>query len=359
MLVFQLATSIALIAMVVGVGKQLNFVKRSDLGFDKELLVGIDIPNDFTKTDALREEVNKLPGVSKTAYSNGRPGKIGLRMGSNTGEDDFTLNCITIGNDYLETMGIVLMNGRRFLSGDVDKVCLINEAAANRYGFNNTEGKRFNNGKDGGYEIIGVTKNFNINSLYYAIEPVVLIYNPEVASSILSVKLVNGNNEENISMLRHVWEQFFPNAAMNYTFYDEQFQAMYRKDDKMVKSIAFFSVIAIILTCMGILAQIFLTSLDRTKEIGIRNINGSGIFEILLLLNKDFFKCIIIAFLIATPIAYYSLNKWLQSYAYKTGLSWWIFALAGVIAFVIALLTVSWQSWRAATRNPVEALRYE
>jgi putative ABC transport system permease protein len=146
---------------------------------------------------------------------------------------------------------------------------------------------------------------------------------------------------------------------MNYTFYDEQFQAMYRKDDKMVKSIAFFSLIAIILTCMGILSQIFLTSLYSTKEIGITKINGSGIFEILLLLNKDFVKCIIIAFLIATPIAYYSLNKWLQSYSYKTGLSWWVFTLAGVFALFISFLTVSWHSWKAATKNPVEALRYE
>jgi len=359
MLIFQLTTSIALIAMVVGVGKQLDFVKRSDLGFDKELLVRIDIPNDFTKTDALREEVNKIPVVSKTAYSNGCPGKIGLRMGSNTGEDEFILNCITIGDNYLETMGIELITGRRFLSGDIDNVCLINEAAVKRYGFDNIEGKRYTNGKEGGYQIIGVIKNFHINSLYNEIEPVVLIYNPDVASSMLSVKLVHGNNEENITMLRHVWEQFLPDAAMNYTFYDEQFQAMYRKDDKMVKSIAFFSLVAIILTCMGILAQIFLTSLDRTKEIGIRKINGAGISEILMLLNRDFIICIIIAFLIATPIAYYSLNKWLQSYAYRTGLSWWIFTLAGIFALFIAILTVSWQSWRAATRNPVEALRYE
>jgi putative ABC transport system permease protein len=359
MLIFQLATSVALIAVVIGVFRQLNYVKQSDLGFDKELLLRIDLPNDFKKTDALRQEVNRLPFVSKSALSNGCPGKIGLRMGSNTGNDDFIINCITIGDEYLETMGIELVNGRKFLSGDVDKVCLLNDAAVKRYGFDSIEGKRYNNGKEGGYEIIGVTNNFHISSFYDAIEPVALIYNPDVASSMLSVKLIPGNTEEYINQLKNVWEQFLPYETMNYTFYDEQFQAMYSKDDKMAKSISFFSFIAIILTCMGILAQIFSISLYRTKEIGIRKINGAKISEILILLNKDFITCVLIAFAIATPIAYYSINKWLQSFAYKTTTSWWIFALSGLLTFAIAILTVSWQSWRAATRNPVEALRYE
>jgi putative ABC transport system permease protein len=359
MLIFQLTTSIALIAVVVGVLRQLNYVKHSDLGFDDELLVRIDVPNDFNKTDALRQEVNKLPFVSKSALSNGCPGKIGLRMGSNTGENDFIINCITIGDEYLETMGIELVKGRKFLSGDIDKVCLLNETAVKRYGFDSIEGKRYNNGREGGYEIIGVTNNFHISSFYDAIEPVALIYNPKMASSMLSIKLLPGNVEEYINKIRVVWEQFLPNEVMNYTFYDDQFQIMYSKDDKMAKSITFFSFIAIILTCMGILAQIFLISLYRTKEIGIRKINGAKISEILILLNKGFIICVLIALILATPIAYYSMNRWLQSFSYKSNLSWWIFALAGLLTLCIALLTVSWQSWRAATRNPVDSLRYE
>ena len=142
-------------------------------------------------------------------------------------------------------------------------------------------------------------------------------------------------------------------------FYDDFFQSMYEKEEKLASSITLFSLIAIVLTCMGILGQIFMISLNRVKEIGIRKINGARVSEVLVMLNRDFIKWVFISFVIATPIAYYAMNKWLENFAYKTDLSWWIFALAGLLALGIALLTVSWQSWRAATRNPVEALRYE
>jgi len=359
LLSFQLTASIALIATVLCVFKQLNFVKQADLGFDKELLVRIDIPYYFKNLDALRQEIDKLPFVSKTAFSNGCPGQINLRMGSNTGEDDFNVDCILVGDEYLETMGIELLNGRNFLSGDVDKVCLLNEAAMKRYGFESIDGQRFNNGREGGYEIIGITKNFHISSFYNAIVPVALIYNPDIARSIISIKLMPGNIGQYIDKIKDVWKELLPYEVMTYFFYDDQFQAMYSKEDKMAKAITFFSFIAIILTCMGILAQIFLISLYRTKEIGIRKVNGARVAEIMLLLNKNFIISVMIAFVIATPIAFYTMYKWLQSFAFKTDLSWWIFATAGLIAMVIVIATVSWQSWRAATRNPVEALRYE
>lgn len=358
-LIFQLTASIALVAVVFGVFKQLHFVKQSDLGFDKELLVRIDVPHAFEKPDAFRQEINKLPFVSKSAFSNGCPGRIGLRMGSNTGANDFILNCITVGNEYLKTMGIELVNGREFLSGDVNKVCLLNDAAVKKYGFDSIEGKRFNNGKEGGYEIIGVTNDFHISSFYNAIEPVVLIYNPEVASSMLSIKLMPGNIEQYMDQIKRIWKQFLPYEVMNYSFYDKEFQAMYSKEDKMAKSITFFSFIAIMLTCMGILAQVFLTSLYRTKEIGIRKVNGAKVTEVMAMLNKDFVKWIVISFVIATPVSLYAIQKWLENFAYKTSISWWVFALAGFMTLGIVLLTVSWQSWKAATRNPVEALRYE
>jgi len=156
-----------------------------------------------------------------------------------------------------------------------------------------------------------------------------------------------------------LWKDLVPNEPLNFTFYDDQFQAMYMKEEKLAKSITFFSLIAIVLTCMGLLGQIFMTSLMRTKEIGVRKVNGATIGEILYMLNKDIIKWVLIAFVIACPIAYYAMEKWLENFAYKTDLSWWVFALAGLITLGITLLTVSWQSWRAATRNPVESLRDE
>ena len=159
--------------------------------------------------------------------------------------------------------------------------------------------------------------------------------------------------------IEKTWKQILPHEPMYFTFYDEQFQALYEKEERVAGAISFFSLIAIVLTCMGILGQIMLISFMRTKEIGVRKVNGAKVSEILTMLNSDFIKWVAIAFVIACPIAYYTTSKWLENFAYKTNLSWWIFALAGLLALGIALLTVSWQSWRAATRNPVEALRYE
>jgi putative ABC transport system permease protein len=186
-----------------------------------------------------------------------------------------------------------------------------------------------------------------------------LLYEPDRQFNTLSLRLTPGNVGQQKDQLRNTWKTLLPDDPMELTFYNDQIQAMYVKEDKLAKSITFFSIIAIVLTCMGILGQIFLISLNRTKEIGIRKVNGARISEVLIMLNKDFVKWVVIAFVIATPIAWFAMNKWLENLAYKTTLSWWIFALAGLLALGIALLTVSFQSWKAATRNPVEALRYE
>jgi putative ABC transport system permease protein len=359
LLVFQLTISVILITAVLGIYKQLNYVKHADLGFNKERLLRLDIPGTFKNTDILKQELAKLPFISRIACSNGSPGKINYHMLSNSGDKSFAVNCITVGDDYLETMGIKLLQGRNFLSGDIDKACMMNETAVRQYGFNDFSGKRFNSGKEGGFEVIGVINNFHISSFYDDIAPVVLIYNPNVATSNISIKLLPGNIGNYIEQIKQVWGKSMPFDPMNYTFYDQQFKAMYSKEDKMAKSITFFSFIAILLTCMGILGQIFLVSVTRTKEIGIRKVNGARTAEVMAMLNSDFIKWVAIAFIIACPIAWYAMHQWLQNFAYKTELSWWVFALAGVLALAVALLTVSWQSWRAATRNPVESLRYE
>jgi putative ABC transport system permease protein len=186
-----------------------------------------------------------------------------------------------------------------------------------------------------------------------------LVYSKKQGGNILSVKLAPGNFGQQIKEIQQIWKKLSPYEPMNFMFYDDFFQSMYEKEKKMATSITFFSIIAIVLTCMGILGQIFMICLNRVKEIGIRKINGARISEVMILLNRNFLIWAAIAFGFATPIAYYAMNKWLENFAYKTELSWWIFALTGLLVLLIALLTVSWQSWRAAIRNPVEALRYE
>jgi putative ABC transport system permease protein len=256
-------------------------------------------------------------------------------------------------------MGMELLEGRDFLAGDLNKSCLINEEGYKQYGWESFEGKRYNNGQEGGFEIIGKIKNFKFESYFNAVEPLVLLFTGADFGNVLSVRLSAGNTGQQVDQISKVWKSISPNEPFSFIFYDDFFQSFYEKEEKLASSITFFTLIAIALTCMGIFGQIFILCLGRVKEIGIRKINGATISEVLLLLNRNFIFWFIISFIIATPVAWYIGNRWLMNFAYRTALDLWIFILAGSIALLIILVTVSWQSWKAATRNPVEALRYE
>jgi putative ABC transport system permease protein len=359
LLTFQLTASITLIAVVIIMYKQLFFVKHSDPGFNRELLLRLDIPYKYQQTKALRQEIGKLPFVESTTLSNGCPGMINNRMGSNTGEKSFDINCIYISDNYLNTMGIELLKGRSFLNGDMNKACLINEEAFKQYGWESIEGNKFNNGQDGGFEVIGIINDFKFESYHNTVEPLALLLNGADNGNVLSLRLIPGNTGQQIDQIRSIWKSVSPYEPFSFVFYDDFFQAMYEKEEKLASSITFFSLIAIVLTCMGILGQIFMICLSRTKEIGIRKINGARVSEVLLMLNRDLIKWVVTAFVVATPVSWYIMHEWLENFAYKTALSWWVFALTGLLTLFITLVTVNWQSWRAATKNPVEALRYE
>ncbi len=159
--------------------------------------------------------------------------------------------------------------------------------------------------------------------------------------------------------MKQTWNKYADGQPLDYVFFDEDFGRLYAADVQTRKIVSIFSVLAILIACLGLLALAAFVAEQRTKEIGVRKVNGARVGQILYSLNRNFMKGVVIAFVISCPIAYYTMNKWLENFAYKTNLSWWIFALAGLLALGVALLTVSWKGWRAATRNPVEALRYE
>lgn len=360
--VFQFVISIVLLVSVFTLNKQITFAKHSELGFNKELLIRLNLPMGFNNNEALKQNLNQLTFCKDVSLSQGVPGNINISMGSGTGEKSFNLQCIYVDIDFLKTMGIRLKEGRQFLQGDMGKSCIINEAAVEQYGWDDLENRKFNNFREGGLMVIGITENFHVESLRSKIQPVCLIFvNKDIAKNLsnVSIRLTGGNIDNKMKDLEKVWKSFIPNLPMDYSFYEDNFDAMYKQDERLGKAIGMFAFIAFFLTCMGILGQIFQVCANRTKEIGLRKINGANVSEVMRLLSKDFVKLVALSFVIAIPIAWFVMHKWLQSFAYKTELSWWIFALAGVIALVIALLTVSWQSWRAATLNPVEALRYE
>ncbi len=359
LLTFQLLVSIALIAIVLVIFRQLNFVKHSDPGFDQEMLLRINIPYRFQQTEALRLELDNLSFVKSTTLSSGCPGMINHKMDNDYEGKSIAVNCIYVGDNYLKTMNMGLIDGRDFLESDIKRACLINEEAFKQYGWESTEGKMFRFAEEEEYEVIGIIKDFKFESFHYPVEPLALLYTGADFGNVLSVRLTPGNTGQQIEQINSVWKTLSPYEPFSFIFYDDFYQSFYEKEDKLACSITFFTIIAIALTCMGILGQIFMICLGRVKEIGIRKISGATISEVLLMLNHDFIRWFVLAFFIATPVSWFIAHKWLENFAYKTSLNWWIFALAGVLALIIILVTVSWQSWRAATRNPVEALRYE
>jgi putative ABC transport system permease protein len=211
--------------------------------------------------------------------------------------------------------------------------------------------------------ITGVVRDFHTRSLHEQIKPTA-IGTWTGACHTFSVALVpqknnHGSWQAAIKKMEKSWKELYPDADFEYQFLDESIAKFYTGEKNISRLLNWATGLAIFISCLGLLGLVIFVTNRRTKEIGIRKINGARVIEIMVMLNKDFVKWVAIAFLIATPIAYYAMNKWLENFAYKTELSWWIFALAGMLALGIALLTVSWQSWRVATRNPMESLRYE
>jgi putative ABC transport system permease protein len=363
LIVFQFSTSIVLIFCVMIVQRQIQYVKHKNPGFNEEQLLRLDIPTiqgkDVKKGMALLDELRKTPFIKDISVTGDVPGNVQMRMGSNMENTDRNMNvpCMLVDTTFLKTFGIKVIKGRNLQPGDYGKVCMINEAAYKYFEFDDLKNKRFNN--YGGFDIIGVVNNFHFQSLHKRIEPVCIMFTPKYMPGAINVRFAKNGTTEGLKYIRETWEEILSGYPLKYQFYDEWFDSMYQSEERFAKNIGLFALLAIVISCIGILGLAIFTAERKIKEIGIRKVNGAKISEVMVMLNRDFVKWVAIAFVIATPVAYYAMSKWLENFAYKTHLCWWIFALAGLMALGIALLTVSWQSWKAATRNPVEALRYE
>ncbi len=363
--VFQFAVSIILIFCVMIVYKQVHYVKHTNPGFAAEHLMHLSIPRMSKLSDAkmqtLLDELRKSPFVTHVSPSNGVPGMINYRMGTNMENSDKNFNApaLIVDTSFLETFKLNVTKGRNLQPGDYGRVCFINEAAYKHFEFENLDGKRFNNFSKDGFEIIGVVNDFHFGSLHSMIDPIFIIVSPNLQVSAINIRFDGKNIASVMDYIKSTWRQVMPDSPLKYSFFDEWFASMYQKEERFAKTIALFALLAVAISCIGILGLAIFMSEQKTKQIGIRKVNGATTWQVMLMLNIDFVKWVAIAFVIATPIAYYAMDKWLQNFAYRTQLSWWVFALAGLLALVIALLTVSWQSWLAARRNPVEALRYE
>jgi len=356
--IVQFIASIVLLISVLFINKQLNFVQTKYLGFERQNLLKIDIPWGYKEFTSLKAGIDNLSFVESSSFSSGNPGNINLGYGNGDAENEIMFKAILVDSNFLRTFQIKLIEGRTFLGGDFHKSCIINETGMKKSGWKNLHNKRFNNGSKEGYDVIGVVKDFNVTSLHNKQEPVCLFFDNTNQTNCLSVRIIPGVINEQIKQLKQVWESLSDNP-FDIQFYDTLFDSKYKKELQLSKSITILAIIAIFLTLIGILGQVIQTCIYRTKEIGIRKVNGASVLEIIKMINIDFVKWVLIAFIVSVPIAYYSINKWLGNFAYQTSMNWWVFALAGLIILIVVIITVSWQTYKVASQNPIEALRYE
>ena len=375
LVVFQFTISVILIASTITIFRQISFMRNHDLGFEPEGLIVIDGPrilrantleSYMSNLEAFKNEITALSSVSSITSSSNVPGTeiknsrvFGIPVeGRNT---EKRIAIYYVDNQFFNTYELTILAGDNFgvnLKEESNKI-ILNESALNYYDFKDaagTIGKTLRSGKQD-VSIKAVLKNFNQQSLKELPSPIAFFNQP--SNVYYTIKASTTGTDQLIPELEKIWAAHYPDNPFNYFFLDDFFDEQYLADKRFSGLFLVSSILAIIIACLGLSGLSAYSITRRTKEIGIRKTNGSGIIQVLVLLNKDFVKWVIIAIVIASPVAWYALNNWLQSYAYKTTLSWWIFALAGLIVLLIAILTVSLQSWRAATRNPVEALRYE
>ena len=359
--VSQLVISIILISASLIIIKQINYITKKHIGINKQVLE-VKIPRQyFPKTAVFKAELEKLPSVNSISVANASPVLehflVLLHYKDNGKDKQYTPSVFVGDENYVKTLGINIIKGDGFSGNETsDKnKCLINESLTKLF----VDRELIGNSLPGNEDLIvtGIVRDFHYGSLKEFVEPAYIAYGND--GNHLMVESSPGNMTKTREDITKVWNKLIADYPVNIESVGERYEWMHRDNKNYAKLIGACCSISVFLSMIGLFAVSFYTSRKRTKEVGIRKVNGAKIKEIISMLNKDFIKWVAIAFATACPIAYFAMNKWLEDFAYKTVLSWWIFALSGIVALFIALLTVSWQSWRAARRNPVEALRYE
>lgn len=364
LVIFQFSISAILIICTLIISMQIRFMQNTDLGYNKDHIGYFMFPirPGDPKLESLKKELTGNPyivGVTKGFNPVNIEGSVngfswtGKKQGS-----DVSFCFVGADADYTSTFQFGIKQGR-FFSPDIatdSSAIVINEKAAEMMGFKNPVGEFVTTPWGARLNIIGVMKNFHYKSLHYAIEPLILQIG---ASNNLYVRMKPDHIPATVESINKTFNSFNPGLPMDFHFLDNDFDNLYRTERRISKIFAYFSFLAIFISCLGLIGLSSFMAERRTKEIGIRKANGAKSIEIFSLLSKEYILLVITSFVIAGPIAWYSMHKWLQNFAYRINMSWWVFALAGVMVLVLTMLTVGFQSYRAADKNPVEALRYE
>jgi len=370
LVIFQYTIAIGLIVSTGIIINQLRYIQNAKLGFDKEQIAVIPVGRNseaVSKVEILKNEIKKNVHVINVTASLRTPGRRpfwrNIRITDAQEAEAFSIQSLPADHDFLKTYKMELLAGRDFSkerSLDNTSAFILNETAIRMLGLKSPEdavGKRVNCDRREG-EIIGVVEDYHFVSLHTQIAPMAISIQPGRFAEV-SVRIATDEVPSALASFKKSWEQTIPDRPFDYYFLNEKFSGYYQSDMKVEKLITYFTLLSIFITCLGLLGLVSFTAEQRKKEIGIRKVLGSSLTGIMVLLIKDFVKWVFVASIISWPIAYLAMNKWLQSFAYRIDIGIWIFLISAVFTILIAFLTVSYQSVKAATANPVESLRYE
>ncbi len=368
LVVFQFVTSIILIISTIVIYSQMHFILNHKVGFDKDQVMVLHGANTLgdQHISSFKAALTKIASVKNASISDylpvdgaNRNGNTFFKEGRERLDPGVGGQFWQIDDTYLETLGIKLVEGRNFsynmASDTTGESVIINQSMVKKLGLKNPVGARISNG--GIFTVIGVIEDFNFESMRGNINPMVLHFG--LSPSMMTIKFSGADVKSTIASVSALWKKFAPDQPIRYTFLDQEFANMYADIQRTGTIFTSFALLAIIIACLGLFALSAFMAEQRSKEIGIRKVLGASVHSITALLSIDFLKLVLLAILIASPIAWWAMNKWLQDFAYRIAISWWVFAVAGFGAILIALITVSFQSVKAAVSDPVKSLRAE
>ncbi|MBN8823343.1 MULTISPECIES: ABC transporter permease [unclassified Spirosoma] len=370
LIITQFTIACLLIVCTVIIRQQISYLQQKPMGLDKEQVISVPVGTELNGTDALKTMRTRLANQPNIVAISGSSVNIGSGLdGSSSrmifgflyGQRDVACDWLRIDTDYLKTMGIKLLQGRDFnasFSTDSSSSVLITQSMAKALGEKNPIGK-FIKPDNKEYQIVGVVSDFNLYSLHQEARPITLQMQSKWPIHYILIRVNPQNLTGAMETIKATWKTIAPKQEFIGSFLDENTERWYRREQRLANIFSSAAGIAILLSCMGLFAIALLTIQQRTKEIGVRKVLGASVSSIVTLLSKDFLKLVIAAILIASPIAWWVMDKWLADFAYKIDIEWWVFALAGVLAISIAFVTVSFQSIKAALMNPVKSLRSE
>lgn len=367
LVIVQFTISIILITGTIIIYNQMKYMQNQELGFNKDRLLILEAESSKSQV-ALKQAIDKIPGVKFTSLGSSVPGggnsSAYSEIENKAGDLQIAnLDLYFIDHEYIPQFDLKIIAGRAFskdFASDSTQAMIINEEAVKLLGYNdpqNAIGARFKQwGREG--QVIGVIKNFHFNSLHDNIDPLTMRME-QTRNDLITVKLAPNNIKETIGEIEKLWGSFLPEQPFDYFFLDDSFNEQYESEERFGNLFLYFASLAILISCLGLLGLAAYSTLQRRREIGIRKVIGASVSEIVNLLSKDFLKLVMIAFAIASPIAWYVMYNWLQDFAFRIDIKWWMFLLSGGSAILIAILTVSFHAVKASLSNPVKALRTE